>query len=83
MDETTGNLLEDVSEEEAEQLRSFFDATPQKFYSKDEAVCQIGTVNRCITCVVSGSLSARNKVLSGENVNVRRVDAGGCGLHVR
>ena len=56
MDETTGNLLEDVSDEEAEQLRSFFDATPQKVYSKDEAVCQIGTVNRCITCVVSGSL---------------------------
>ena len=74
VDPTTGNILEDVSTEEAEQLGTMFEAASRKVVAKDEAVLQIGTVNRAITCVVAGSISARDKVLSAVKISVRGVD---------
>jgi hypothetical protein len=38
-------------------------ALTRKVFAKDQVVVEIGTVKKCIVCVVAGSLSARSKVL--------------------
>ena len=39
------------------------EALTRKVFAKDQVVLEIGTVKKCVMCVVAGSLSARSKVL--------------------
>ena len=60
IDQVSGEVNDSLTQDEARDIATFLDASPQMVYNKDQVISAQGVVSHTIFCVSEGSVSARN-----------------------